>query len=78
MEPVAFKTTAQVTEEAVNYIKERKNHTIRPLKSRWQKFNRVTCGGIEPNMIFTIAGSSGSGKYSSSCLKFSKNKQTVS
>lgn len=62
MEPVAFKTTAQVTEEAVNYIKERKNHTIQPLKSRWQKFNRVTCGGIEPNMIFTIAGSSGSGK----------------
>lgn len=62
MEPVAFKTTAQVTEEAVNYIRQRKNHSIQPLKSRWQKFNRVTCGGIEPNMIFTIAGSSGSGK----------------
>ena len=33
-----------------------------PLKTRWSKFNKVCCGGLEPNMILTIAGGSGSGK----------------
>lgn len=62
MEPILFKTISQVADESVKYIENRKNHTIVPLKTRWSKFNRVTCGGIEPNMILTIAGGSGSGK----------------
>ena len=57
-----FKTIAQVTDESVAYIKARKDKTIIPLKTRWNKFNKVCCGGIEPNMIVTIAGGSGSGK----------------
>lgn len=57
-----YKTIAQVTAESVSYIKARKDKTIIPLKTRWNKFNRVCCGGLEPNMILTIAGGSGSGK----------------
>lgn len=59
-----FKTIAEVTDESIRYIKARKDKTIVPLKTRWEKFNRVCCGGLEPNMILTIAGSSGSGKSS--------------
>lgn len=57
-----FKTIAQVTDESVRYIEARKNKTIVPLATRWSKFNKVCCGGLEPNMILTIAGGSGSGK----------------
>jgi len=56
-----FKTISQVADESVSYIKARKDKTIVPLKTRWKKFNKVCCGGIEPNMIITIAGGSGSG-----------------
>lgn len=57
-----YKTIAEVTDESIRYIEARKNKTIVPLKTRWTKFNKVCCGGIEPNMIITIAGGSGSGK----------------
>lgn len=62
METLSFKSIAEVANESVKYIKDRKDHTIIPLKTGWTKFNKVCCGGIEPNMIFTIAGTSGSGK----------------
>lgn len=64
MEQIFYKTIAQAADESVAYIKARRDHTIVPLKTRWKKFNRVCCGGIEPNMIITIAGISGSGKSS--------------
>lgn len=57
-----FHTIAEVAEEATSYIDSRRKHLITPLKTRWKKFNRACCGGIEPNMVFTIAGISGSGK----------------
>ena len=57
-----FKTISEVAKESLSYIDARRKHIITPLKTRWKKFNRVCCGGIEPNMIFTIAGGSGSGK----------------
>lgn len=62
METLSFKSIAEVANESVKYIKDRKEHNIVPLKTGWNKFNKVCCGGIEPNMIFTIAGTSGSGK----------------
>lgn len=62
METLSFKSIAEVANESVKYIKDRKDHNIIPLKTGWTKFNKVCCGGIEPNMIFTIAGTSGSGK----------------
>lgn len=55
-----FESISQVANKSINYIKARKNHSIVSLKTRWDKFNKAT-GGIEPNMIFTIAGISGSG-----------------
>lgn len=57
-----FKSISEVTDESLEYIRKRKDKTIVPLKTRWNKFNKVCCGGIEPNMIITIAGGSGSGK----------------
>lgn len=62
MEQIAYKTIAQAAKESVDYIRARKEHTIVPLKTRWNKFNKVCCGGIEPGMILTIAGISGTGK----------------
>ena len=59
---IPYKTIGDITNETIDYIYKRKNHIIQPLKTRWKKFNKACCGGIEPNMIFTIAGVSGSGK----------------
>ena len=56
-----FRTISEVTDESIKYIDDRRKHIITPLKTRWGKFNKVCCGGIEPNMIFTVAGGSGSG-----------------
>lgn len=53
-----------VAQEAINYIKGRREHNIVSLKTRWAKFNRQCMGGIEPNTVYTIAGISGSGKSS--------------
>lgn len=57
-----FKSISEVADESLEYIRKRKDKTIVPLKTRWNKFNKVCCDGIEPNMIITIAGGSGSGK----------------
>ena len=66
MEQSLFKvrSMAEVTQEAVNYISARKDHTITSLKTRWGKLNKQCMGGIEPNSIYTFAGISGSGKSS--------------
>lgn len=55
---------SQVAQEAIDYIGCRRNHTISSLKTRWEKFNKQCMGGIEPNVVMTIAGISGSGKSS--------------
>lgn len=53
-----------VAQEAINYIAGRREHTLSSLKTRWKKFNKQCMGGIEPNVVMTIAGISGSGKSS--------------
>lgn len=53
-----------VANEALNYIKARKEHNAVSLATRWKKLNRCCMGGIEPNTVYTIAGISGSGKSS--------------
>jgi len=53
-----------VAQEAINYIKGRKERNIVSLSTRWKKFNKQCMGGIEPNTVMTIAGISGSGKSS--------------
>lgn len=59
-----FRHISTATKEAVEYIKNRKNHKIQSLSTRWNKFNTHCMGGIEPNTIYTIVGISGSGKSS--------------
>ena len=62
--PLPYKHISVAADEAVTYIKQRKNHEIEPLKSRWNKFNFMCCGGIEPGCVYTIVGASGTGKSS--------------
>lgn len=62
--PLPFRHISDVTTEALEYIDMRRKHVIEPLKTRWNKFNRVCNGGIEPGCVYTIVGASGSGKSS--------------
>lgn len=59
---LSFRPISKVCNEAIEYIKGRKAHEVVSLKTRWDKFNSVCMGGIEPNTIYTIAGISGAGK----------------
>ena len=59
-----IRSMSQVTKEAVVYIAGRRDKSITSLKTRWTKFNKQCMGGIEPNVVITIAGISGSGKSS--------------
>lgn len=53
-----------VAQEAINYIRDRKEHVIDSLRTRWKKLNSVCMGGIESNVVYTVTGISGSGKSS--------------
>lgn len=59
---LSFKHISVAANEAVKYIKDRKTHTINPLKTRWKKFNKACSGGLEPGNVITVAGASGTGK----------------
>lgn len=61
---LSFRHISTAANEAVEYIRKRKNHEIQSLRTRWNKFNKSCMGGIEPNTIYTIVGISGSGKSS--------------
>lgn len=61
---LTFRHISSAANEAVEYIRKRKNHEIVSLRTRWSKFNKSCMGGIEPNTIYTIVGISGSGKSS--------------
>ena len=61
---LSWRPMSVVTQEAVDYIRSRKEHKISSLKTRWNKLNRVCMGGIEPNIVMTITGISASGKSS--------------
>jgi len=61
---LSIRPMSTVAQEAVDYIKGRKERTVTSLKTRWQKLNKQCMGGIEPNTVYTIAGISGSGKSS--------------
>jgi len=69
MEPTSsrilpYRHISKPTDEILHYIKDRKSGKIRSLKTKWEKFNNLCMGGIEPNTIYTVAGISGSGKSS--------------
>ena len=81
--PIPFKHISTAASEAVTYIRRRKNHEIEPLKSRWNKFNEMCCGGIEPGCVYTIVGASGTGKSSfvntleTDLIELNSNKELV-
>ena len=57
-----FRHISQPTDEIVKYIEDRSKGISTSLRTRWDKFNRTCMGGIEPNVLYTIAGISGSGR----------------
>lgn len=61
---LTFKHISHAADEIIQYADERRSGKIKSLKTKWQKLNDTTMGGIEPNTIYTIAGISGSGKSS--------------
>lgn len=62
--PLPYRHISSATTEIISYIKNRRSGHVRSLKTKWDKFNKLCMGGIEPNTIYTIAGISGSGKSS--------------
>lgn len=59
-----IRSISSVAQEAVDYIKGRRENDIVSLRTRWNKFNSQCMGGIEPNTVYTITGISGTGKSS--------------
>lgn len=59
-----YKHISYAANESLNYMESRRMGLTKSLTTRWAKFNALTMGGIEPNVIITIAGISGSGKSS--------------
>lgn len=59
-----YKNISHSANEIIDYIDGRRTRKIRSLRTKWDKFNKLCMGGIEPNTIYTIAGISGSGKSS--------------
>lgn len=53
---------SKAADDIVNYIEDRKIGNTISLKTRFDKFNNLCMGGIEPNVIYTFGGISGSGK----------------
>jgi replicative DNA helicase len=60
--PLNYRHISDATTEILDYIDNRRTGTVKSLKTRWEKFNNVCMGGIEPNAIYTIGGISGVGK----------------
>jgi replicative DNA helicase len=59
-----YKHISSATNEIIEYIKDRRTGSVKSLRTRWFKFNKLCMGGIEPNAIYSVAGISGSGKSS--------------
>lgn len=55
---------SQATNNIVKYIRDRREGVTRSLTTPWPAFNDSCMGGIEPNILITVAGISGSGKSS--------------
>jgi len=61
---LTFSHIRNAGKEILDYIDQRRKGLATSLKTRWEKFNRATMGGLDWNVIMTIAGMSGSGKSS--------------
>lgn len=61
---LAIRPISVVAQEAIDYIRGRREHKVVSLKTRWKKLNSQCMGGIEPNTVYTFTGVSGTGKSS--------------
>lgn len=61
---LTYRHIKEPANEILRYIDDRRHGVVKSLKTKWRKFNRQCMGGIEPNVIYTVAGMSGSGKSS--------------
>lgn len=59
---LTFNHISVATKGIVQYIDDRRKHIIESFVTRWPKFNKMCMGGIESNVVYTIAGVSGAGK----------------
>jgi replicative DNA helicase len=57
-----YRHIVEPTKEILVYMNDRRKGIISSLRTRWKKFNDQCMGGIEPNVLITVAGISGSGK----------------
>jgi replicative DNA helicase len=60
--PLEIRSIADVTDEEIKYIDDRRHGRIKSLATPWKKYNNVAMGGIEWHTIHTLGGMSGSGK----------------
>lgn len=61
---LTFSHISNASSTIIQYMKDRKEGNMKSLRTRWSKFNNSLCGGLEPNVVWTIGGISGSGKSS--------------
>ena len=59
-----YKHISEPGAEVIKYIDSRRKGLNNVLKTRWKKLNNALSGGLEANLLYTIAGTSGSGKSS--------------
>jgi len=60
--PLEVRSIADVADEEITYIDDRRHGRIKSLATPWSKYNNIAMGGIEWHTIHTIGGMSGSGK----------------
>jgi replicative DNA helicase len=59
---IRIESSHEAADKALHLIENRRSGKWRSLKTRWNKLNKATMGGIEPNTVTTIGGCSGHGK----------------
>ena len=61
---LTFKHISRAADDIIKYADDRRNGANTSLKTKWSKFNDACMGGIEPNVVYSIGGISGSAKSS--------------
>ena len=56
---LTFKHISSATDEIIQYIDSRRKGIAKSLKTKWNKFNSICNGGIEPNVLISVGGISG-------------------
>lgn len=62
LEEYKFKTASEAFTKAEDVISKRKDGLLKPLKSKWSKFNKIIGGGLQPATTYVIGGRPGVGK----------------